>query len=157
MSEERSVSLPGTLAFFVFLALGSLILVYEAYGIQGLPTISGPGIFPLIAAGTMAVIALGLSAGAILYAPRSKADDAGNGRAPLSEVISPLILAYSGFCLIYILALEPVGFWISSAVFLPISFVMLYSRNPIRIGAITVLVLAFVYVVFAYIFRVYLP
>lgn len=158
MSEDEPISMPGTIVFLLFLAGGSLALSYEAYAIQGLPTVSGPGMFPLIAAGTMAAIALGLLVAAILRARAAKADAGRRAkRGSVSEIISPLILGYTLFCLAYVLVLERIGFWPASAIFLPISFALLYSRNPLRIGAITVLVLAVVYVVFAYIFRVYLP
>jgi hypothetical protein len=55
------------------------------------------------------------------------------------------------------LALERIGFLISSLAFLFLSIWYLYRRNPLLIAAISVGAFAVIYVVFRYVFSVLLP
>jgi putative tricarboxylic transport membrane protein len=67
------------------------------------------------------------------------------------------VIVFLALTVAYMLALERIGFLISSLAFLFLSIWYLYRRNPLLIAAISVGALAVIYVVFRYVFSVLLP
>jgi putative tricarboxylic transport membrane protein len=59
--------------------------------------------------------------------------------------------------LVYAVLLTPLGFYLSSALFLPASMLLLGARKPLTISLSTAGVLLFVYLVFALLLEVPLP
>jgi hypothetical protein len=54
---DKKTRLPGELTFTVLLLLGSLFLLYQAYGISGFESITSAGMFPMLSALVMAFTA----------------------------------------------------------------------------------------------------
>ena len=59
--------------------------------------------------------------------------------------------------LLYAVVLTPLGFYLSSALFLPLAMLLLGARKPLTISLSTAGVLLFVYLVFALLLEVPLP
>lgn len=147
----------GQIAFQALLLVGSLVLFWEAYKIEGISSISGSGIFPMLAA-----LALVLSLVVRIvadYRLLKQQDGAVTGVKPgfRTDILPTLILLFMLVCVAYAVAMNYLGFWIPTAAFLVIAFAWLYSRNPIKVALIAGGSLAFIYVIFAFVFKVYLP
>ena len=157
MHETTPPRRPGEAAFAIFLLIVSLVLLQQAYGIAGFSALSSAGVFPMLAAATMVGSII-----AVLWQLRkapAPADEATEGRlARFSRQILPLtVIVFLALTVAYMLALERIGFLISSLAFLFLSIWYLYRRNPLLIAAISVGALAVIYVVFRYAFSVLLP
>lgn len=146
----------GQIVFQGFLLVASSVLFWEAYGIEGFSSMSGAGVFPMIAAGVMIVTTLIMLVKSI--AARSRTDEV---TAPLSERLAAIVtlpmIGYMLICAVYVAALDHAGFWIASAVFLFVSFMMLDRKGMVRSILVTAAVLAFVFAIFSFVFSVYLP
>lgn len=148
---------PGEAVFAVILLVVSLALLHQAYGISGFSGLSTAGIFPMLATATMAGAMV-----AVLWTlrkARAAPDEGTEGwLARFSHHILPTtIIVFLALIVAYLLALERVGFLISSLVFLFLSIWYLYRRNPLLIAAISAGALAIIYVIFRYVFSVLLP
>jgi putative tricarboxylic transport membrane protein len=157
MHETTPPRRPGEAVFAIFLLIVSLVLLQQAYAISGFSSLSSAGVFPMLAAATM-VGAIVAALWQLRTAP-VPADEATEGRlARFGREILPLtIIVFLALTVAYMLALERVGFLISSAAFLFLSIWYLYRRNPLLIAAISAGALAVIYVVFRYVFSVLLP
>ena len=155
MIEPQSPA-PGQTVFYGVLLAGSGLLLWEAWKIEGFGSLSGPGMFPMIAAGLMVVTVLIM----MVKVRRNRApsvDEAETRATRLARIVTLPILGYMALCAVYVAALELAGFWVASAVFLFVSFVLLYRKGVVAAGLVTAASLAFVFAVFSFIFQVYLP
>lgn len=147
---------PGQIFFQLLLLIGSAVLFREAYKIEGFGSMSGAGTFPMIAAAVM----LGTT---ILMLARSLSERIRSGKEPapvkeqLASIVTLPVIGYMLICIAYVVALEYAGFWIASAIFLFVSFMILDHKGIVRSALVTAASLAFVYVIFSFIFSVYLP
>ena len=110
---------PYPIVFYLVLLAGALVLFREAYRIEGLGSLSGPGTFPMIAASLMILCLVSLI---IRQALAGRTPDEDSTSQRLHRIVTWPILAYIAVCAIYVATLEYAGFWISSAVFLFVSF-----------------------------------
>jgi len=102
-------------------------------------------------------IALGLLCSLeLIFLLKKKKQEEGNAKLVMGS--KPVLFwGLFIFLLIYAVLLTPLGFYLSSALFLPASMLLLGARKPLTIGFSTAGVLLFVYLVFALLLEVPLP
>lgn len=149
--------LAGELTFSVLLIGLSLAMLMASYGISRLESISSAGAFPMVVCLVMVI------SGLIILRDTARAPKvAGNAKETLSEKfvhqIAPVQLSLFGIVIAaYMLLLEPLGFIISSYLFLVISMRLLGSKKVVLNLLVSAVCIAFVYVVFQTAFAVVLP
>jgi len=153
MSGDR-MRRPGELVFVVALVIFSALALWQAWLISGFSSPSSPGIFPMLAAGTMLVSGL-----LILTDTARKRPDSGLStlQSFLRKITPGRWILFAALMVAYILALEPFGFLPSTFVFLLASIALLYRGSNLVTLAVSVVGLAAIFVVFRYVFGVVLP
>ncbi len=148
--------LPGELTFMALIVLFSSFMLWAAYGISKLDSVSSAGAFPMVCALTMLVT--GLMSLIKTAKAKLKLDNGETWLQQLVHKVLPLQLVwFTVFIVIYMLSLEVLGFLLSSYIFLAASMSLLGSK---RIGLnllISAGVLTAIYVVFQTVFSVVLP
>ncbi len=142
---------PGEKILIWFLLLFGIFVSITAYNLP-LEKLSSSGAFPLFIGGVMIA-----SAGSLLWKNRRRYSE-----YKLSEEIKealPLVLPvrvviYSLIVICYIFLMKPLGFWVSSPLFLVGSFLYLRGAGIIRSLIITAGFLAACYFLFQYLFKV---
>jgi putative tricarboxylic transport membrane protein len=156
MSTPAEERVPGAALFHALLLGGSTFLLWQAFRISGFQSWSSAGIFPMLAAATMLVT--GLIATGALRRRRMPADAAAGGmRGFIARVVPPPlaggVVAVAG----YMLLLQPLGFLLSSLLFLVLAMRLFGStRWGVNI-AVSVASLAGIHLVFSTVFSVVLP
>jgi putative tricarboxylic transport membrane protein len=143
---------PGELAFAaVMLALAAFVL-YQAHGISGFSSPSSPGVFPMLAAGAM------VASGLVIVLRTRRIGWRGAAATRFGSEITPRRhIVFAGMIVAYMIALEPLGFLLSSFAFLLASIHYLYRKGIMVELALSAGSLAAVYLVFRYVFTVVLP
>ena len=141
---------PGEAGFALFLLLASLFLLWQAYGISGFEALSAPGTVPMATTAVMAVSAL-----IILIRtwpkPRVSSETLARDILPLRVVVLVAMLVGFG------LALKPVGFLPSAALFLILAIKYLARRGWGFTLAVSLGGLAAIWLIFRIVFTVLLP
>jgi lysylphosphatidylglycerol synthetase-like protein (DUF2156 family) len=151
MQIERQKQ-PGETVFgFLMLAM-SLFLLWTAYGIAGLSSLSSPGAFPLAASAVMVLA----SAVTVVKNARLPAERGGSS-AFFAQVMPTIVGVFCGLVAVFAVLLESAGFLVAAFVFLLASIMFLHKRGLVRSLLLTVLSVTVVYVVFRLIFQVVLP
>ena len=156
--KERRRLMPGESAFaWLALAFG-LFLFYESYKIAGFSSISSAGGTPLAASGLMVLCALTI----VLSNRRALPVDAATWREELRRFhveILPLqpLIVYVLIILAYMLLLEPLGFNLTSLLFLFVSFWYLHRKGLWIATWVSVVSVVAIYVTFQLVFQVTLP
>jgi putative tricarboxylic transport membrane protein len=149
MQIERQKQ-PGETVFgFLMLAM-SLFLLWTAYGIAGLSSLSSPGAFPLAASAVMVLA----SAVTVVKNARLPAEQGG---AFFTQVMPTIVGVFCGLVAVFAVLMESAGFLVSAFIFLLSSIWFLHRRGPLRALLLTLLSITVVYVVFRLIFQVVLP
>jgi putative tricarboxylic transport membrane protein len=155
MSTSQS-RLPGELGFMVLCVAFSTFMLWASYSISRFDSISSPGAFPMVCAATMLVtgfISLRQSA-------RAKVQVEG-GESLVQQFIRrlmPLQLVFLVALIVaYMVALELLGFIVSSYIFLFVAMRLLGSPRMGLNLLVSALVLGAIYVVFQTAFSVVLP
>lgn len=141
---------PGELAFAVFLAGASLLLLWSAYGISGFESLSAPGAIPLATTATMVVTS-------IIILKRAIATKAGLDGSFFGTVFPVRIALIVGMLLAYAVALQPLGFLPTSALFLVLTIKYLSNRSWVFSMTIGLVSLICIYLVFRIVFTVLMP
>lgn len=150
MRQTRRV---GELWFALALFVFALAALWQAYGIAGFTSLSSAGVFPMLAAGTMAVSSLLVVVGT---ARRPAAEDTRPARF-LAEALPGRLLIFLALIAGFLAAMPFLGFWLASAVFLYAAIALLWRRGVVRPLLITILALALVYLTFRVGFEIVLP
>jgi putative tricarboxylic transport membrane protein len=148
---------PGEPAFLLALLGASLLLLREAWRIDGVPGPSTAGLVPTLAAATMAgclVLVLGRRLRAPGREPEPLAD---TFRRFTATVLPPRVAGLAALLLLYLLALGPIGFLASSLLFLLAAMALLGWRRPLPLLLAAGGTVAVVRLVFATLFGVQLP
>ncbi len=153
MADSRTRR-PGELVFTALLAVFSLLAAWQAWLIAGFSSPSSPGVFPMLATAAMVVSGVAILADTARKRP---AAERGVLRAFLAEVTPARLAIFAAMIIAYMFALEPVGFVVSSFVFLFAAIAYLYRGSIVLSLAISALSLAAIYFVFRYVFSVVLP
>jgi putative tricarboxylic transport membrane protein len=144
--------------FFGWLLMAfSLCVLFQAYQISGFSSIRSPGTFPMIASAVM-VVSLAL----ILLNNRKQEKPDAKGladelRQAAKRVLPGVFLVYMGINIVYLLLIQPLHFLPSSFGFLLASMIYLKGSTVIKSVVITAVMLAGIYLIFQYFFRVMLP
>jgi len=155
MTEPRTRR-PGELVFALVLVVFSVAAFWQSFGISGFSGLSEPGVFPMLASGTMLVGAV-----FILFDTRSVAPPEETGTSPsrrfLTEIVPLRLVGVVGLILVYVLAMPLLGFLVSSAIFLFAAFWFLWRKGPLVSAGLAAGSLAVIYFVFRKVFQVVLP
>lgn len=154
MSDQQPGRQPGELAFSLLLLVASLFLAWQAWRIAGFASLSSAGVMPMLATGTMAVSGLVIMG---QTARRRAAAGHGGARRFLAEVTPPRLALFAGMIVLYMLALEPAGFLLSSFVFLFAGMAFLHRRSLVVSLVVSATSLALIWFVFRHVFAVVLP
>ncbi|WP_106477996.1 tripartite tricarboxylate transporter TctB family protein [Phytohalomonas tamaricis] len=158
MSKQSKLQ-PGEPAFNLMLLLFSLGIFYEAYRISGpgFESISSPGAFPL---GLGIVLILSMVVIIAGQFRKQKPDTQGaldEARQFMSAHFPLPIVIFSTMAIGYLLLLEPLGFVISTLLFLFVSMVYLRHGRFVSSAIIAAVSIAIIYSLFKLLFQVYLP
>ena len=149
--------LPGELAFVVILMLFGLTALWQAWRISGFVSWSSPGAIPMFAALVMVV------AGAKILRDtrRVPGPDTSTDAVPASRffhAITPAVVVWLTLLIVfYMFALEPLGFLVSSFLFLVAAMFALGERRILHSALVSAISLAVIYVIFQTAFSVVLP
>lgn len=156
MKNKRKLE-AGETAFTWMMLMFSIFVLIMAYRISGLSSVSSPGAFPMLAA----VIMVG-SIVVLLLDNRKATKPDSDGvveelRMAAQDIFHPVFLIYTAIIILYMILLQPLHFIPSSFCFLLGSIILLKGSTPVKSLLITVVLLASIYVIFHYLFRVVLP
>lgn len=150
--------LPGESAFgWLLLAFGAVVF-YQSYGIAGFSGLSSGGVAPMAAAAIVMI-----SAAVIIVSNRRSAPLDARGFADsarrFGKEILPLrpLVVYAVAIFAYMAALEPLGFNVSTFLFLFMSFWYLHHKGWRAVLWMSALNMAVIFIVFRLIFQVVLP
>lgn len=154
---DKKTRLPGELTFTVLLLLGSLFLLYQAYGISGFESITSAGMFPMLSALVMAVTAFL----AILGVAKAPAEPLGAGenlrQSFVRRITPPVFVLFTLAVVGFMLLLNKLGFVVSAYLFLVVSMRLLGSVRWLFNLMLSAISLGVVYLIFQTIFSVILP
>lgn len=155
MHTSRS-RLPGELTFMALIVLFSAFMLWASYNISGMDSLSSPGFFPMLCAGTM--LLTGLTS--LRQAVRSKLE-LQPGQTVFERFVHKLapftLVMFTVLIVAYMLLLEVLGFLVASYLFLLLSMQVLGSKRPGLNVLVSLVVLAAIFVVFRTAFSVVLP
>jgi hypothetical protein len=146
---------PGELVFAVAILLFSLAAFWQAYDISGFDGLTEPGVFPMLATGTMVLASLFILSNTARRP--AEADGAAAARRFFAEILPTRHIVLIGLVLAYLLLLPLLGFIASSALFLLAAFQYLWRRHVLITLLLSAAALAAVYVIFRIVFQVVLP
>ena len=141
---------PGEAVFAILMLLGSLALLWEAYGISGFQALSAPGTVP------MAVTAVMVLTAAIVVARTLRLPKVA-GETVAKDILPLRVLLFAALLVGYGVALKPLGFLPTSAIFLVASIKLLGGRGwgwTLRVAGAALLG---IWLVFRIVFTVLLP
>jgi hypothetical protein len=149
---------PGETAFGYLMLAFSLFLLYQTYKIAGFSSIDSGGAYPMFAAALMVIS----SAAVVIRNRRSPkveaSGPAGEWRRFRLEVAPPYpLIGYVGIIVLYMLLVLPLGFNVSSFLFLFGSFWYLYRKGIWLAVGLSVGSVVSIHIVFRLVFRVILP
>jgi hypothetical protein len=151
--EEKTERKPGERFLMYFLLALSLFVVIVAYSMDH-SKFESTGSFPLFIGTVMFLSIL-----RILWKER-KVFSSWHWKEELSQVkpfaFPSLVVAYTGVLILYILLLYPLHFWAASYLFLVGSFLLLKGAKFLKGLMIGAVMLAVIWLLFQYIFRIVL-
>lgn len=141
---------PGELGFALVLCAASLILLYSAHGISGFESLSGAGSVPMATTLVM-LISAGVVAMRTARLPKVTGETLGKDILPL------MVIVFIGFLIGFGVLLDPLGFVLTSAVFLSVSIKVLSRKGWWYALAVGLGSLIIIWLVFRIVFTVLLP
>jgi hypothetical protein len=141
---------PGELVFNTALVLGSLYLLWSAYGISGFEALSAPGAVPMVTTGTMLVC------GVLILMETLRKDRITGEKLERDILPLPVIVTIAAIAA-YALALKPLGFLPTSFVFLTVMIRYLARCSLLRAVILSLVIVALIYLVFRIVFTVLMP
>ena len=157
MTKPLERRLPGELTFVLVLVLFGATALWQAYRISGFASWSSPGAVPMLAALVLVGAALRIAL-ATLRQPPAEVPEGSTLSAQFGHVLLPrVIVAFTLLIVLYMFALEPLGFVVSSFLFLAAGMWVLGSHRVVYNLVISAICLAAIYVVFQTAFSVVLP
>lgn len=158
MSQKFERVQAGEKVFDWLLLLFSIGLLFEAYRIDGIPSLNSPGTFP---------VGLGLvmlaSSVVILISHRRKRRDPRirnalhEAQVFLYEHFQPHIVVFTCLAVAYLAAIVWASFYVSTYLFLAVTFIYFRQGKVVSSLIISAVAIAVIYVLFTLVFRVYLP
>lgn len=149
--------LPGELAFVVVALLFAVTALWQAIRISGFASWSSPGAVPMLAALVMVLSGLKIAYGTLRRPPAESVPGVSRAAAFAQALLPRVIVAFTLLIVLYMFALEPAGFVVSSFLFLFAGMWVLGSRRLVHNAIVAALSLAVIYAVFQTAFSVVLP
>lgn len=151
----------GERGFSLLLIVFSTAAFWQSHAISGFTGLSTPGVFPMLASATMLVAALWILIQSLRQPSEVPSDHLGTeprNHQGFVEKILPLRLVIVVVLITgYVIAMPQLGFLLSSAAFLFLSFSYLW-RKPLLVSLLITLVsVVSVYLIFRKLFQVVLP
>lgn len=146
----------GERGFSLLLVVFSVTAFWQSYAISGFTGLSTAGVFPMLASATMIVAAVCILIESLRqpHEPHSTAQDTqGFIQSILPRRLMIMVLLITG----YVIAMPALGFLLSSAAFLFLSFSYLWRKSLVISVLITLVSVVSVYLVFRKLFQVVLP
>jgi putative tricarboxylic transport membrane protein len=157
LKEPASVAnRPGESIFVIVLVVFSAIALWQAWLISGFKGLSEPGVFPMLAAGTMLVSGLFILRDVISNAGGTS-DEKNQSEGFFRTVLPVRLIVMISLVGLYIASMPWLGFILASGVFLFTAFVYLWRKNVIISVALTAFSLSCIYGIFRVVFQVVLP
>ncbi len=141
---------PGELVFNILMVLGSLFLLWSAYGISGFEALSAPGAVPMVTTAAMVICALIILRDTLRKSPIT-GEKLERDILPLPVVVTIAMIAA------YALLLKPLGFVPTSLLFLVVMIRYLARCSLLRAVLLSVMIVALIYMVFRLVFTVLMP
>jgi len=143
----------GELTFALALLAFALAALWQAHGIAGFSSLSSAGVFPMLAAATMAVAALAIAIGA---ARRPPADDR-RLVAVLAASLPRRLVLLLALVAAFLVSMPWLGFLAASGLFLFAAIALLWRRGIVAPALVTAVALAMIWITFRLAFQVVLP
>ena len=141
---------PGELAFAAFLLLASLGLLWSAYGISGFQALSAPGTVPMATTAVMVVTAL-------IVTLRTARLPRITGETFSRDILPPVVLVFAALLVAFGVALKPLGFLPTAALFLIGSIKILSRRSWPWVLVVSLGALVLIWLIFRIVFTVLMP
>ncbi|NVO24062.1 tripartite tricarboxylate transporter TctB family protein [Donghicola sp. C2-DW-16] len=141
---------PGELVFAGLMTAGSAALLWNAYGIAGFDALSSPGAIPMATAAVMLVTS-------VITLVRTIGLQKVAGETLAKDILPMIVLVMFVLLVGFGIALKPVGFLPTAAVFLIISMKIMARRSWPYTFAVALGSLALIWLVFRIVFTVLLP
>ncbi len=148
--------LPGELSFMVLIVAFSAFMLWASYQISKFESISSAGVFPMVCALTMLVTGA-TSLWKTARTPLVLEADETLGQQMVRKVLPLQLVLFTILIVIYMMALEYLGFLLSSYLFLAASMRLLGSQKMGLNLLVSLGVLAAIFIVFQTAFSVVLP
>lgn len=145
---------PGEVVFALLMLIGAAVLMHQAWTIAGFSSFSSPGVFPMLAAGTLVL------SGVVIVIRSVRASHAERGESLpgiARKVIDPRVVFIGLLITGYLFLLQPLGFVISSVLFLSLALCGLHRRNYALMIGLSVVIVTAIHLLFRYVFVVVLP
>lgn len=144
----------GERGFSLLLLVFSVTAFWQSYAISGFSGLSTAGVFPMLASATMMVSAACI----LLQNVRQSPSTSGSSNDGFMQSILPLpVVIMMALITGYLFAMPALGFLLSSAAFLFLSFSYLWRKSLLTSLLITAVSVASVYFIFRKVFQVVLP
>lgn len=153
---SRSVNRPGELVFAIVLAIFSAIAVWQAWSISGFTGLSKPGVFPMLAAGTMLLSGLCVVRD-VMSNKKHTVNHKSQSARFFQDVLPVRLVVMIGLVGVYIAGMPWLGFILASGFFLLASFIYLWRKKFLTSVMLTIFSLACIYGIFRVVFQVVLP
>jgi putative tricarboxylic transport membrane protein len=148
---------PGELVFMLAMLVFGLTALWLAWRISEFSSWSSPGVMPMIAAASMSFSALVFVRNSLRMDRPEVPPDSSFARQFFHRVLPLPIVLFTLLIVAYMLALEPLGFIVSSFLFLAAAMFVLGSRRILFTIVVSAVSLAAIYLVFQTAFSVVLP
>lgn len=149
--------LAGEVVFALLLLASSLFLFWHSYKISGFSSYTSAGAYPMVTTAVMSISAIII----VFQTLRIARAESAPGQSLLfqfyTQVTPTLIVVFALSIVGYMMLLEPLGFVISSYLFLVISMWLLGSRRLLINLLVSAAAIGFIYIVFQTIFSVAVP
>lgn len=155
--SSSSVKRQGERGFSLFLLMFSVTAFWQSYAISGFTGLSTPGVFPMLASATMIVAAVCILLQNLRHSGDLPKNVALSGSGFIQTILPRRLVVMLLLITSYLVAMPAIGFLLSSAVFLFLSFSYLWRRSFVISLLITIVSVGSVYLVFRKLFQVVLP
>lgn len=148
--QSKQPRRPGELIFNLAMVVGSLFLLWSAYGISGFEAKSAPGAVPMVTTAIMAICGL-------LILRETLGKSATTGEKVERDILPLPVIVTIVAIVAYAFLLKPLGFLPTSFLFLTIMIRYLAGRSLMLSALLALIIVAIIYLVFRIVFTVLMP
>jgi len=141
---------PGELVFGILMLVGSLVLLWNAYGISGFEALSAPGSVPMATTLVM-VVSAALIVIKTAKLPLDKAETVAK------DILPGVVIVFAALLIAYGVLLRPLGFLPTSALFLIVAIKVLGQRGWGWTVLVSLGSLLLIWLIFRIVFTVLMP